>query len=79
MRNLLASNHFGSKTETQTVSKPGASEFLTPREVIRDFLNILSLLRQNPQLDKGALFRAIEIRDERPDERAPVADSIEVL
>ncbi len=29
-------------------NKPGASEFLLPREVIRGFLNILSTLRQNP-------------------------------
>lgn len=47
-------------------NKPGADEFLTPREVIRDFLNILSLLRQNPTLDKKRLFGEIEISDERP-------------
>ena len=62
-------------------NKPGASEFLTPREVIRDFLNILSLLRQNPGLDKHKLFGDIEIRDERPNESAVdnLVDSIEVL
>lgn len=49
-------------------NKPGAAEFLTPREVIRDFLNILSILRQNPNVDKKKLFRDIEISDERPDE-----------
>ena len=58
-------------------NKPGASEFLTPREVIRDFLNILSLLRQNPGLDKRRLFSEVQIRDERPDEAA--VDAIEVL
>jgi hypothetical protein len=47
-------------------NKPGADEFLTPREVIRDFLNILSLLRQNPKADKRALISEIEISDERP-------------
>jgi hypothetical protein len=47
-------------------NKPGASDFLTPREVIRDFLNILNLLRQNPQADKRTLVGNIEIRDERP-------------
>jgi hypothetical protein len=47
-------------------NRPGASEFLTPREVIRDFLNILSLLRQNPSLDKKKLFGEIEVKDERP-------------
>ncbi|MBU6120849.1 ATP-binding protein [Hymenobacter siberiensis] len=62
-------------------NKPGASEFLTPREVIRDFLNILSLLRQNPGLEKRKLFRDIQIRDERPDESRTDAlvDGIDVL
>ena len=62
-------------------NKPGASEFLTPREVIRDFLNILSLLRQNPGLNKKKLFGEIQIRDERPNESAVEAlvDSIDVL
>lgn len=58
-------------------NKPGASEFLTPREVIRDFLNILNIIRQNPNLDKGKLFGDIEISDERPD--TILMDSIEEL
>jgi len=58
-------------------NKPGADEFLTPREVIRDFLNILSILRQNPNADKRTLISDIEISDERPDENA--IDSIEEL
>lgn len=58
-------------------NKPGASEFLTPREVIRDFLNILSILRQNPELDKAALFSDIQIKDERPVD--VLLDSIEEL
>lgn len=58
-------------------NKPGADEFLTPREVIRDFLNILSLLRQNPNVVKTELFKAIDISDERPDER--IFESIEEL
>lgn len=58
-------------------NKPGATEFLTPREVIRDFLNILSLIRQNPNVDKKKMFGDIEIRDERPSEVS--LDSIEEL
>jgi hypothetical protein len=57
-------------------NKPGASEFLTPREVIRDFLNILNILRQNPGIDKKQLTGEIEITDERP---AVLLDSIEEL
>ncbi|KAA2244420.1 biotin carboxylase [Chitinophaga agrisoli] len=51
-------------------NKPGAHEFLTPREVIRDFLNVLSVLRQNPSLDKRQLISDIEIKDERPAENS---------
>lgn len=58
-------------------NKPGADEFLTPREVIRDFLNILSLLRQNPDADKNSMISNIEIKDERPE--ILTLDSIEEL
>ena len=46
-------------------NKPGADDFLTPREVIRDFLNILNILRQNPEAEKSKLFQEINIVDER--------------
>ena len=49
-------------------NKPGASDFLMPREVIREFLNILNIIRQNPTLDKTKLFGELEISDERPDD-----------
>jgi hypothetical protein len=52
-------------------NKPGASEFLTPREVIRDFLNILNILRQNPGVNKSILFGEITIRNERPNNLLP--------
>lgn len=47
-------------------NKPGAAEFLTPREVIRDFLNILNIIRQNPGVKKEKLFEEIQLIDERP-------------
>lgn len=59
-------------------NKPGASEFLTPREVIRDFLNILNIIRQNPEVDKIRLFGEIEISNERPGDLI-LLDSIEEL
>lgn len=58
-------------------NKPGASEFLLPREVIRGFLNILSTLRQNPGVTFKKLVGGIEIKDERPAD--DVLDIIEVL
>ncbi len=61
-----------SDTDIQTFmeeifNKPGASEYLTPREVIRDFLNILNILRQNPDTDKQQLFDNLRIVNENPD------------
>ena len=32
----------------EQLNRPGADEFLTPRAVIKDFLEILDLIRQNP-------------------------------
>lgn len=58
-------------------NKPCASEFLNPREVIRDFLNILNIIRQNPTVDINKLFGELEISDERPNEVS--LDSIEEL
>lgn len=58
-------------------NKPGASEFLTPREVIRDYLNILNIIRQNPTVDKNKLIGELEVSDERPNEVS--LDSIEEL
>lgn len=55
----------------EVYNRPGAREFLTPRDVIRDFLKILSILRQNPQIDKSHVIRStdsgnsqVEIEDE---------------
>lgn len=57
-------------------NKPGADEFLTPREVIRDFLSILSLLRQNPTLNKSQLFEGIKVVDERPNQNTDIVEEI---
>lgn len=32
------------------LNRPGADEFLTPRSVIKDFLEVLDLKRQNPDV-----------------------------
>lgn len=58
-------------------NKPGAKEFLTPREVIRGFLYILSVLERDPNEDKKSLISDIEITDERPEEA--LVDGIEEL
>lgn len=51
------------------LNRPGAAEFLTPRQVIREFLQILNLSRQNPDtpvdslLDKMFGGQAVVTRD----------------
>lgn len=55
-------------------NKPGAADFLTPREVIRDFLNALAVIEADPTVDKQQLFNGIFIRDERPDQQAVFND-----
>jgi hypothetical protein len=58
-------------------NKPGASEFLTPGEIVRDFLNILNIIRQNPMVNKSDLFQNIEISKEKNQDN--LLDEIEEL
>jgi hypothetical protein len=58
-------------------NKPGASEFLTPGEIVRDFLNILNIIRQNPSVNKSDLFQNIEISKEKNQDN--LLDEIEEL
>ena len=58
-------------------NKPGASEFLTPGEIVRDFLNILNIIRQNPTVNKSDLFQIIEISKEKNQDN--LLDEIEEL
>jgi hypothetical protein len=49
----------------EVLNRIGASEFLTPRDVIRDFVSVLNILRQNPgitllQLVKGGDFQVTQ-------------------
>jgi hypothetical protein len=58
------------------LNKQGADELLTPREVIKEFLHILSILRQNPSADKKELFSQIEIE---PADSNAVLNDIEII
>jgi hypothetical protein len=58
-------------------NKPGASEFLTPGEIVRGFLNILNIIRQNPMVNKSDLFQNIEISKEKNQDN--LLDEIEEL
>jgi hypothetical protein len=48
-------------------NKPGADLYLTPRQVIREYLNLLSILRENPEVDKSTFMKSIEIEKQQPE------------
>lgn len=55
----------------EAVNRLGAEELLTPREVIRDFITLLNLLEQHPELEFGQLLGGLEFhKDENKDDLA---------
>ena len=52
----------------EAVNRLGAEQLLTPREVIRDFVTVLNLLRQNPELTFAQLMKTVDFKPERADE-----------
>ncbi len=44
----------------EAVNRLGALQMLTPREIIRDFITVLNLLRQNPELSFAELVQTAE-------------------
>lgn len=65
----------------EQLNRPGADEFLTPRAVIKDYLEILDLIRQNPSLSVIEVLESQfgkEVRPVMKDENDK-DDEIEVL
>lgn len=52
----------------EAVNRLGAEELLTPREVTRDFITLLNLLEQNPELQFEQLLKGMELHKEETDE-----------
>lgn len=40
----------------RALSRPGGAQFITPRELIREFIGILNVLHQNPEMERGSIF-----------------------
>jgi hypothetical protein len=49
-------------------SSPGAAEFITPREITRDFLGLLNILREDPTADFDTLLHREGFQPGRPGE-----------
>ncbi len=55
---------------TETLNRLGADQFLTPREVVRDFIAVLNLLYQNPDQTFASIVGGIEMSRQTADPEA---------
>lgn len=55
------------------LDRAGAEEMVTPREIIRDFLTLLDILRENPSATFAKLMEEISPTPKRQDEEPPPA------
>jgi hypothetical protein len=55
-------------------SVPGAAEFITPREIARDFLSLLNILREDPRLNFNALINREGFSVKGPSPEKPEED-----
>jgi hypothetical protein len=52
----------------EVINRLGAEELLTPREVIRDFISILNILRQNPDTSFEKIIHGADFKATKPGE-----------
>lgn len=50
----------------EVTSRLGAKDWLTPREVVRDFIEVLNLLQQNPDISFSQLIHSSEFKPTAP-------------
>jgi len=68
----------------KTLSRAGADEMLTPREIIRDFMTILNLMKDNPELgfydifNSGAALESSEKEPEKENDRPELVNNKKV-
>ena len=60
-----------------SVSRAGAEELLMPREMIRDYLSLLNILRDNKGLQFDDVMKDFESRPTEPEAKEPSADCAE--
>lgn len=60
-----------------SVSRAGAEELLMPREMIRDYLSLLNILRDNKGLQFDDVMKDFESRRTEPEAKEPSADRAE--
>lgn len=74
IRGIHAANHDYQTTVTdgdiqafmqELYARPGAEERLTPGIVVRDFIGALSVLYQNPEMDRTVIFKSVSAADDQ--------------
>ncbi len=60
------------KFMTVALSRTGASEMITPREIIRDFLTLLNILRDNSEAEFDALVGKMTFEEQAASVEAPI-------
>ncbi|HEY9710788.1 MAG TPA: ATP-binding protein [Oculatellaceae cyanobacterium] len=61
----------------EVVNRLGAQELLTPREVVRDFISVLNILQQNPQLTFKELIQSSNFQPTRTQKSSDVDENSE--
>jgi hypothetical protein len=61
----------------EVVNRLGAKELLTPREVVRDFISILNILQQNPQISFKELSQSSNFQPSRVGKNPDVDENSE--
>ena len=56
------------------LAKAGAEELITPREIIRDYLTLLNILRDNPEADFGKLIDKVTFASGEPTQHSESSD-----
>ena len=60
---------------THCQTRVGDAYFRTPRTTIKEFINLLAVLDQNPQVNWADLVQRVEIAEEANPDLAPIDDS----
>lgn len=58
---------------SNALSRAGAEEMITPREIIRDFLTVLNVMKDNPGVSFDTLVKSLASRQQKPE----VPDSVD--
>jgi hypothetical protein len=61
----------------ELVNRLGAKDLLTPREVVRDFIESLNILQQNPQLTFKQLIQSSSFQPTRTEKNPDVDENSE--